>query len=305
MTKSCFVISAIGKNASKTRAYADEKFDLIFKPILEELGYKVTRSDKITSPGSVSREIVENLIKSDLVVADVSTENPNVFYELAIRNAVKKPVIVFKRQHQILPFDISDTRAISVTRSDMRIWEEAKNQLRAQVQMAEKDPDKASESIISGYTFDLKTHGPKTDLDKVHFMLKDLQLDVRRLDNKISSSTPIDEIETVVPTEDLYHPFNYFVTISYGSSVPGCEAENNCYSPSKLEIKKDETVGWINEDNAAHTVTNVITDDGSSVEFDSGLLMPGTSFLHKFVKVGTFPYHDMVHPWMEGIIIVE
>ena len=100
MTKTCFIISSIGKEGSEIRAKADEKFDLIFEPVLNELGYGVTRADKIGSPGSISREIVENIISSDLVIADVSDENPNVFYELAIRNAVKKPVIVFKRSEE-------------------------------------------------------------------------------------------------------------------------------------------------------------------------------------------------------------
>ncbi len=210
MGKKCFVISAIGKNESRTRTYADEKFDLIFKPILEEMGYTIIRSDKISSPSSISREIVENLIESEVVIADVSTDNPNVFYELAIRNAIKKPVIIIKRPNQTLPFDIYDKRAILVSRGDPRIWEAAKKQLKTQVKFAEDSAERASESIVSDYAFDVRSVAPKTDLEKVQSLIKDLHQDVRRLDKKIS-------------------PEIRYTVHCCGSSKPCCCEYRHCY----------------------------------------------------------------------------
>ena len=120
MTKTCFIISSIAKEGSPIRTSSDYKFDYIYSPILKELGYKITRSDKISSPGSISREIVQNLIDADLVIADISDENANVFYELAIRNAIKKPVIVFRKPEQVMPFDIYDKRAISISTAEAK-----------------------------------------------------------------------------------------------------------------------------------------------------------------------------------------
>jgi len=144
MAKTCFIISSIGKEGSETRAVADEKFELIFEPALKEAGYKVTRADKVGTPGSISREIVSNVINSDLVIADVTDENPNVFYELAIRNAAKKPVIIFRGVNQPMPFDIYDKRAIDIDRIQPRIWENAKKALKTHIQEAEKKPELAS-----------------------------------------------------------------------------------------------------------------------------------------------------------------
>ena len=114
LSKTCFIISTIGEEDSEPRKTADEKFDLVFEPILKELDYDVIRADKVGTPGSISYDIVERVITSDLVIADVSDLNPNVFYELAIRNAVKKPVIIIKEISQKMPFDIYDKRAISI-----------------------------------------------------------------------------------------------------------------------------------------------------------------------------------------------
>ena len=55
--KICFIISPIGEKDSKTRKLADQKYDLIFEPVLKECGYKPIRADKENSPNSISRTI--------------------------------------------------------------------------------------------------------------------------------------------------------------------------------------------------------------------------------------------------------
>jgi len=95
------------------------------------------------------------------------------------------------------------------------------------------------------------------------------------------------------------------VIITAGSSVPGCEKTNDCFEPPIVEIKRGETVLWVNEDTAAHTVTSGTPSDGSDGNFDSSLFMSGNTFSRTFDHPGEFPYFDMVHPWMSGTIIVK
>jgi len=59
------------------------------------------------------QEIIEQLIKADLVIADISGANPNVYYELGIRHSVGKPAIVLLNQAENSPFDLVHTRHIS------------------------------------------------------------------------------------------------------------------------------------------------------------------------------------------------
>ncbi len=95
------------------------------------------------------------------------------------------------------------------------------------------------------------------------------------------------------------------VSVPEGTSVPGCEAGNECYIPYQVTIDVGGVVTWSNDDSAAHTVTGGSAADGPSGAFDSGLFMAGTIFEHKFESVGEYPYFCMVHPWMEGIVTVQ
>ena len=94
------------------------------------------------------------------------------------------------------------------------------------------------------------------------------------------------------------------VTNAPGSSTPGCEETDECFIPHTVTIGVGETVTWENTDNAAHTATGGNPSDGPSGVFDSSLMMAGGSFSHTFEEAGTYDYHCMVHPWMQGIVIV-
>ncbi|MDH3610261.1 MAG: PEFG-CTERM sorting domain-containing protein [Nitrosopumilus sp.] len=95
------------------------------------------------------------------------------------------------------------------------------------------------------------------------------------------------------------------VSTPQGTSVPGCETTNECYIPYEVTVDVGGEVTWSNDDSAAHTVTGGSAADGPSGVFDSSLFMAGTTFSHKFEAVGEFPYFCMVHPWMEGIVVVQ
>ena len=95
------------------------------------------------------------------------------------------------------------------------------------------------------------------------------------------------------------------VTNAPGSSTPGCEATDDCFMPSTVVIALGGTVTWENTDNAAHTATGGTPTDGPSGAFDSSLVMAGGSFAQTFDNEGTYPYFCMVHPWMQGTVVVE
>ena len=95
------------------------------------------------------------------------------------------------------------------------------------------------------------------------------------------------------------------VTNAPGSSTPGCEETDSCFIPSTVVITVGGTVTWDNTDNAAHTSSSGTAADGPDGVFDSSLIMAGGSYSHTFDTAGTFDYFCMVHPWMEGTVIVE
>jgi plastocyanin len=105
--------------------------------------------------------------------------------------------------------------------------------------------------------------------------------------------------------ESMDPPVDPTISVAEGSSVPGCEETDSCYVPADLTVQAGTEVTWNNDDTAAHTVTSGRPLDGPDGEFDSSLFMTGTSFRHVFDTAGEFPYFCMVHPWMEGTVIVE
>jgi len=95
------------------------------------------------------------------------------------------------------------------------------------------------------------------------------------------------------------------VTNAPGSSVPGCEeTADGCFIPNMVTIDIGGEVIWENNDTAAHTITSGTAVEGPSGVFDSSLVMAGSSFSHTFEDAGSFDYFCMVHPWMQGMVMV-
>ena len=95
------------------------------------------------------------------------------------------------------------------------------------------------------------------------------------------------------------------VTNAPGSSTPGCETTDNCFMPSTAVIALGGTVTWENTDNAAHTATSGSATDGPDGVWDSSLMMVNGSYSVTLDDAGTYPYFCMVHPWMQGTVVVE
>lgn len=91
-----------------------------------------------------------------------------------------------------------------------------------------------------------------------------------------------------------------------GSGAPGCDAtEKGCYIPSIAVVDVGGVVIMSNTDTAAHTFTAGTPAEGVSGQFDTGLLMAGNTFEYSPKTVEEINYYCMVHPWMEGLIIVQ
>jgi hypothetical protein len=118
MTKSCFVIGPIGPAESDIRVEADDFINYIVGPCVEELGFdKPIRADHLAEPGWITSQIIELLQSADLVIADLTRNNANVYYELSCRHAIGKPAIHMAAKGTALSFDVADQRTIPYTMS--------------------------------------------------------------------------------------------------------------------------------------------------------------------------------------------
>ena len=133
--KTCFVIGPIGASGSPEREHANTFLQYIVKPCnaFAEFDYAdPVRADQIAAPGQITTQIIEHLLHDDLVIADLTGHNPNVFYELSLRHAIAKPVV--QMGGIPLPFDIHASRTIPFS-FDVRDADEARRQLEAQVKL--------------------------------------------------------------------------------------------------------------------------------------------------------------------------
>jgi hypothetical protein len=130
----------IGDEDSPERDFSDKLLKYIVAPVMERCGYEApVRADHITQPGVITTQVFAHLWADDLVVADLTGSNPNVFYELAVRHIRRKPFVHLIQAGAKIPFDVAPNRTI-VFEFDIEKAEAAKATLAAMVMAAPEDP---------------------------------------------------------------------------------------------------------------------------------------------------------------------
>ena len=117
MKKLCFVIMGYGKKTDPTLGKTfdlDITYNNIIKPAVIQAGYDCVRGDEILESGIIDKNMYALLIYADLVIADITTFNPNAIYELGIRHAAKPfSTIIMKEKDGNIPFDINHNKTFT------------------------------------------------------------------------------------------------------------------------------------------------------------------------------------------------
>ncbi len=129
----CFVISPIGESDSETRKRADQILKHVIQPAVRECGFEATRADQIGEAGMITTQVIQHIIDDPLVVADLTGQNPNVFYELALRHAFRRPYVQLIQRGERIPFDVATIRTIEVDHKDLDCVQSAKEEIVRQV----------------------------------------------------------------------------------------------------------------------------------------------------------------------------
>lgn len=102
----CFIVMQF--SADFNILYSD-----VIRPLCEEYGYNVVRGDDFHTSGQILEDITQSIINAALIIADVTPDNPNVFYEVGYAHGLGKPTILLSdRSRERLPFDISGFRTL-------------------------------------------------------------------------------------------------------------------------------------------------------------------------------------------------
>lgn len=104
-----------GKKKKNTRFFVcpfddaeiDHNYEYVIKPTVEKYQYKIQRVDEISHTGLITTEILNAISKSDFIVADLTNEKPNCYYEIGFAHALGKSVIILAKEGTKQHFDIS------------------------------------------------------------------------------------------------------------------------------------------------------------------------------------------------------
>lgn len=94
-----------------------EPYDFLYRdvilPVTRKLEFEAFRADDVFRPGIILQDIIRGIVECDVVIADITPVNANVFYELGYAHAMQKPTILLaNRSVEKLPFDISGYRVV-------------------------------------------------------------------------------------------------------------------------------------------------------------------------------------------------
>ena len=116
--KVCYVIMPFAEEYERTyREAIRPAIDQVKKARGEE--WLCYRADDIRVPGSITKEIVNSLYTADIVIADLTGHNPNVFYELGIVHSTRRFTIMIAPEEEQRPIDINMYRVVLYKASDM------------------------------------------------------------------------------------------------------------------------------------------------------------------------------------------
>jgi len=188
-----FVIAPIGDAASAIRRSTSGLLNSVIKPVLADLLFGVSVAHEISVPGSITGQVIERLVRDDIVIADLSRLNPNVMYELAVRHAVRRPVVILAEEGTSLPFDLATERTIFYI-NDFEGAEDLKSKLRQAVREALEEVE-SDNPIYRAVTANIMREVKAVDDTQKYMLdkLESIQSSIAQLERRMGFSPSIAE----------------------------------------------------------------------------------------------------------------
>lgn len=138
-------------------------------------------------PGLITSQILQHILDDDLVIADLTDHNPNVFYELAIRHAVRKPVVQVVHRGQPIPFDLAAARTVQVDLRDLDSVADAKEQIIGQIRSLEGGEalDNPISELMQLRALEIPQTPPQSGLREVAAVLGQIRTCLADLDERL------------------------------------------------------------------------------------------------------------------------
>ena len=110
--KCCFVVMPISDPEGYSEGHFARVYKYITKPACDKIGISCIRADEVKSTNYIVIDVLNRILDSDLIVCDLSSRNPNVLYELGVRQAFNLPTVLIKDKQTERIFDIQGLRTL-------------------------------------------------------------------------------------------------------------------------------------------------------------------------------------------------
>ena len=178
---------------SDTQSCTEQKwteiFEYIIKPAAEEsgLGYKCERS--VAERENIIKGILEALNKANVVIADLTDNNPNVFYELGVRHTLANRTILIAQGEEHIPFDLRPYPVAFYSESPAKIAE-FKSDIKKKLEDIETNPERADNPVadfLKERNIELLSSEKKANLKKLTALITELSYNIDVV-NRIASA---------------------------------------------------------------------------------------------------------------------
>lgn len=198
--RSCFVLMPF-------TGEVEDIYRHVIVPTLHDLGYGVARADSFVSAGNIIQDILQAMLEADIIVAEVTGRNANVFYELAVAHTLGKPTIMLTRDYQDIPFDLKACRMI-VYKSTIDSLDQLRHELSRAITVVQSQDSHSSpvrDFLPEVPSFD-EVRALRRDFENAEEQLKRCFEDRKQLEKQIAEQavpdvSPIDVIRELNDNE--------------------------------------------------------------------------------------------------------
>lgn len=200
----CFVIMPISDQGEYPKGHFSKVYEQIFKPAILEAGYEPYRvdEDKISNP--IINKIFDAVQNCPMALCDLSNRNPNVLYELGLRQAYDKPVVLVQDEKTPRIFDVSGINTIQY--SSERLYEnviEAWEKITDAIISTKEGKANSLVKIVQAESAVLK-EGEVSKEDRMEVMLNSLMSEMKEIRNLTDKTSYEKSYETSIYPEGRF-----------------------------------------------------------------------------------------------------
>ena len=227
----CFVIMPISEREEYGPDHFRRLYEDVFKPACVQAGFVAVRADDVKKTNMIVLDVLEKLISAPMAICDLSTRNPNVMFELGVRQAFDKPVVLVQEVGTPPIFDIQPLRYIEYRRELLY-----QNVLGDQQNIAQAIRDtyddaladrRSINSLVRLLSLAQAASIPHAESSATEAQIKLLAASVETLMSRVESSSARSQKTDLLPSADAAFGQinNYYQLVTGGQEVTPIELE--------------------------------------------------------------------------------